>query len=127
MTGKGKAYSEYWKAYTYNAWWLPPIYSSKKYENKPRKASALRSCLKCKQVYEQMKYKNTIRIVYYKDLFNWACHKDVCINCKPKGEINMQSECCGAEPYSSIEDGLGICLECKDWAEFTDEEEEEDD
>jgi|TARA_Y100000034_G_scaffold97370_1_gene118880 predicted ATP-dependent serine protease len=33
------------------------------------------------------------------------------------------SECCGAEPKWSVEDGIGICSECGEWADFEEEEE----
>ena len=44
----------------------------------------------------------------------------------------MLSECCGAPPKHSVEDGIGICSQCGEWAEFRDEddvadEDEEDD
>ena len=37
----------------------------------------------------------------------------------------MRSECCGATAYSSIEDGIGICSECKEWSEFEEDDGEE--
>ena len=33
------------------------------------------------------------------------------------------SECCGATAGSSINDGLAICSECQEWADFESEEE----
>ena len=34
----------------------------------------------------------------------------------------MRSECCGALAYSSIEDGIGICSDCKEWSEFKEDD-----
>ena len=39
----------------------------------------------------------------------------------------LLSECCGAPPRHSVEDGLGICSKCGEWAGFYDEDEEEND
>tara|TARA_Y100000310_G_scaffold236419_1_gene239588 strand:- start:315 stop:629 length:315 start_codon:yes stop_codon:yes gene_type:complete len=36
------------------------------------------------------------------------------------------SECCGASADSSIEDGIGICSDCKEWADFEEEKEEKE-
>ena len=30
----------------------------------------------------------------------------------------MRSECCGAGAHSGVENGIGICSECKEWADF---------
>jgi len=50
-----------------------------------------------------------------------------CANAVAKEEGKMEeellSECCGAESTVEIIDGLGICAECKEHAEFIDEDE----
>ncbi len=38
----------------------------------------------------------------------------------------MKSECCDADAYSSLEDGIGICFKCKEWTEFKEDELEEE-
>jgi len=36
----------------------------------------------------------------------------------------MESDCCGSPPYlgKEIHGGIGICGECKEWADFHEEE-----
>ena len=33
-----------------------------------------------------------------------------------------ESNCCGAPSIGEVIDGLGMCSECKEWAEFEDED-----
>lgn len=42
----------------------------------------------------------------------------------PDGE--MLSTCCGALSSTEIFDSIAICSDCKEWAEFSSEDEDED-
>ena len=82
LTSKNR--TEYWKNFTYNAWWLPsPMGLNKRAKlTLESNCTSLRSCPKCKNVFEEYKYRGNLEIEYYTELFNWACKKKLCTNCK---------------------------------------------
>ena len=43
-----------------------------------------------------------------------------------KREEEPLSNCCGAPPWNEIHDGLAICSRCKEHADFTGDDDEED-